>query len=241
MGTSGFSFTAARLRSSSSRSQGIRAILTSTSLRSSAARAQGQPSPLRRTSSASCPFASADDGRRESNWHRALRHASLSLEVRRNRPGSHSAHRRGRPVEWVGGRITLPVYITEGQPYRPEAVMWFELPSELVLGFSMIDPTKSPPSFSDTLRGVLSAPLAGPPRRPTRVRVADQTLAAEARAALGDAGGTEVVVAPTPELDELAHQFARSLPDGDEQESYLEDGRVSAAAVERLFRAAKVL
>ncbi len=119
--------------------------------------------------------------------------------------------------------------------------MWFELPSELVLGFSMIDPTKSPPSFSDTLRGVLSSPLAGPPRRPTRVRVADQALAAEARAAFGDAGGTEVVVAPTPELDELAHQFARSLPDGDEQESYLEDGRVSAAALERLFRAAEVL
>jgi len=88
---------------------------------------------------------------------------------------------------------------------------------------------------------VLSSPLAGPPRRPTRVRVADQALAAEARAALGDPGGTEVVVAPTPELDELVHQFARSLPDGAEPDSYLEDGRVSAAAVERLFRAAEVL
>jgi len=133
------------------------------------------------------------------------------------------------------------MYITEGEPYRPEAVMWLELPSGLVLGFSMIDPTKSPPSFSDTLREVLRAPLAGPPRRPTRVRVADQALAAEARAALGDPGGTEVVVAPTPELDELVHQFARSLPDGDEPESYLEGGRVSGAAVERLFRAADVL
>ncbi len=161
--------------------------------------------------------------------------------MRRRPLGSRSAHGRGRPVEWVGGRVTLPVYVTEGEPYRPQAVMWLELPSELVLGFSMIDPAKSPPSFSDTLRGVLISPLAGPPRRPTRVRVADQALAAEARAALGDPGGADVVVAPTPELDELVHQFARSLPDGDEPESYLEDGRVSAAAVERLFRAAEVL
>src|SRR5712692_6226530 len=84
---------------------------------------------------------------------RRVRHASLSPEVRRHPPlGSRSAHHAGRPVEWVGGRVTLPMYVTEGEPFRPEADMWLELPSELVLGFSMIDPTKSPSSFSDTLR-----------------------------------------------------------------------------------------
>ncbi len=89
-----------------------------------------------------------DDGRRESSWNQTRRRASLSLEVHRHRPlGSNSASRRGRAVEWVGGRVMLPVYITEGEAYRPEAVIWLELPSELVLGFSMIDPTKSPPSF----------------------------------------------------------------------------------------------
>lgn len=160
---------------------------------------------------------------------------------RRRGSGSHPADRRSGPVEWVGGRVTLPVYVTEGEPYHPEAVIWLELPSELVLGFSMIDPAKSPPSFSDTFREVTRSPLAGPPRRPARVRVADQALAAEARAALGDPGDTEVIVAPTPELDRLVHRFARSLPEGDEPASYLEGGRVPVAAVARLFRAAQVL
>lgn len=144
-------------------------------------------------------------------------------------------------MEWVGGHVTLPVYITEDEPYRPEAFIWLELPGELVLGLSMVDPAKGPPSFSDTLREVIRSPLTGPPRSPARIRVADEALATEAVAALGDTASTKVVVAATPELDDFVRRFARSLPEGDEPESYLEGGRVSAAAVERLFRAAEVL
>src|SRR6266545_146690 len=160
------------------------------------------------------------------------------LRTRRAQPAST----RDRPVEWVGGRAVLPVFITEGQPYRPEAVVWLELPTELVIGFTMLDPQRPQP-FADTLREAMRAPQAGPPRRPARVRVADEALAAEVRAALGGASGklTEVVVAPTPEVGEVVRLLAKALPEGDEELSYLEGGRVSADAVRALFTASRDL
>lgn len=118
-----------------------------------------------------------------------------------------------RRAEWVGARVTLPLYITEGEPYRPEAVIWLELPSGLIIGWTLIDPEK-PASFTDTLREAMRHPHAGTPRRPARIRVADERLAAEVRSALavttGLAETTEIVVAPTPEIDELV----RLLIDG---------------------------
>jgi hypothetical protein len=81
--------------------------------------------------------------------------------------------------------------------------------------------------------------MIGPPRRPARIRVADESLAAELREVVG--ADTEVTVAPTPELDAVLRHMACSLPEGDEAESYLEAGRVSAATVGKLFRAAEVL
>ncbi|MBA3741018.1 MAG: hypothetical protein H0W98_07750, partial [Chloroflexi bacterium] len=95
---------------------------------------------------------------------------------RRDRPTYHG------PLEWVGAKVTLPVYITEGEPYRPQAIIWLELPSDLVIRWTLIDPTKPAPSFADTLRAAMRSPLAGPPRRPARIRVADQALAGEVSA-----------------------------------------------------------
>jgi len=137
------------------------------------------------------------------------------------------------------------MYITEADPYRPEAVVWLELPSELVVGWTLLDPAAPGPSFADTLRSAMRSPAAGPPRRPARVRVADEALAAQARAALAAddqvGGRIEVTVAPTPEVDDLVRSLAEFLPEGDVPDSYLEDGRVSAAAVGELFRAAQTL
>lgn len=161
---------------------------------------------------------------------------------RRPRAPRRHADRAASALEWVGGRVELPLYVTEGEPYRPQGVMWVELPSRLILGWTLFDPRVPSLSFADTLREAMRSPQAGPPRRPPRVRVADETLAAEARAALADASGaTEVVVAPTPEIDELVQLFAQSLPEGDEPDSYLEGGRVPPSAVEQLFRAAEAL
>jgi hypothetical protein len=50
------------------------------------------------------------------------------------------------------------------------------------------------------------------------------------------------VVAPTPELDDILRDLAKSLSKhGEERASYFEDGRVPPQLVEGLFRAARVL
>jgi SEC-C motif len=137
------------------------------------------------------------------------------------------------------------MYITEGEPYRPEAVIWLELPSELVIGWTLIDPKKPPPSFADTLREAMRSPDEGPPRRPGRVRVADEKLAAEVRSVFAGTTGpidaTEIVVAPTPEIDAIVRLVAESSGPGDEKDSYLEGGRVSPQAAQALLATADLL
>lgn len=151
-----------------------------------------------------------------------------------------AASRRGRRTsEWVGGRLTTPFYITEPAPFRPEVVFWLELPADLIVGHKFIDPAEPPVAFGRTLSEAMAAPLAGPPRRPQRIRVADARLAAEVHEAAPD---IEVVVAPTPELDRLLRYMAETMPGGDDRDpSYFEGGRVSAEAVEQLFRATHAL
>lgn len=148
---------------------------------------------------------------------------------------------RSAPREWVGGRLLAPLYITEPDrpPYRPELILWFELPEGFVVGQAIIDPQEPPISFGQTLRDAMRAPTLGPPRQPQRVRVADAQLAAEVRRALPEIA--EVVVAPTPELDELLQRFAEFESGNDAPPSYLEGGRLSPAAIARLFRAAEAL
>ena len=142
--------------------------------------------------------------------------------------------------EWVGGRLAFPFYITEGEPYRPDMILWLELPEELVVAHTLIDPKGPPVFFGDTLLQAMASPMVGPPRRPARVRVADAHLAAEVREAVP---GINVAVAPTPELDRVLRHMLESLPsDGEEEEpSYFEGGRVTLEAIESFFQAAQHL
>jgi len=155
--------------------------------------------------------------------------------------GKRSRPARGRgqhgSSEWVGGRLTTPFYVLEPAPFRPELVLWLELPEDLIVGHQFIDPSGPPLAFGETLAEAMASPLAGPPRRPQRIRVADTLLADEVRAAAPDA---EVVVAPTPELDRVLRLMAESMPGGADR-SYFGNGRVSAETVGGLFRAAQRL
>src|SRR5438105_4810841 len=144
--------------------------------------------------------------------------------------------------EWVGGRFLAPVHIMEGEPYRPQIALWEELPDVLVVGCKIEDPKFATP-FPETLREAMRQPLAGPPRRPRRVRVADPLHAAELRAAIGD---LHVELGPTPELQlvaqDLIEHLQGSAPEKDDDSgSYLEGGRVPENVVARLFEAAELL
>jgi len=149
---------------------------------------------------------------------------------------------RGRETaagcEWVGGRVLSPFYVTEDDPFRPEMILWLEMPEEVILYGKMVDPD-GPVSLSEALAEAMESPLVGPPRRPSRIRVADRRLAAEIE---GAARGIEIVVAPTPEIDGVLQGMAESFSDEEGEElSYFEGGRVSPESVEGLFSAAEVL
>jgi hypothetical protein len=103
------------------------------------------------------------------------------------------------PLEWVGGRVLLPDWIDEAGGFQPELLLWLELPSDLIVAAELRDPRRGQPTFARVLRQALTAPAAGPPRRPARIRVAESALALQVRAVAG--AKTEVVVAPTPEID----------------------------------------
>jgi hypothetical protein len=148
---------------------------------------------------------------------------------------------RERPTgsEWVGGQVLAPFYVTEGGPFRPEMILWLEMPDEFILNATVVDPKGPAVSFSEALVQAMKSPMVGPPRRPQRIRVAGRRLAEEIR---GAARGIEIVVAPTPEIDQVLERMAESFPDeGGEKPSYLEGGRVSPEVVEALFEAAEGL
>ncbi|MDP9191482.1 MAG: SEC-C domain-containing protein [Acidobacteriota bacterium] len=138
--------------------------------------------------------------------------------------------------EWIGGRYTFPAKVREGDAViQPEVILWLELPSGLIVGSSIIDPGK-PVSLGESLEETMRQPAEGPPRKPTRIRVADARLAEELHKA---AGSIPVVVAPVPELDDVYADFREAMPE--EEPSYLADGEIAPAIVAELFSAARLL
>lgn len=66
--------------------------------------------------------------------------------------------------EWVGGRLLAPMYITEGEPYRPEVILWMELPEGFVVGTHLMNPTQPDLSFGESLVRTMRHPMVGSPR-----------------------------------------------------------------------------
>ena len=123
------------------------------------------------------------------------------------------------------------------EPYRPEFVVWMELPDHHVVGHAVVMPEDTEGAVARTLRRALTQPAAGSPRQPDVIRVSDAAIAAEVRAEV--AGTIPVKVAPTPELDEFLKHMQAAMPEVEGGEaSYFAGGHVSPAAVEKLFTAA---
>jgi hypothetical protein len=140
--------------------------------------------------------------------------------------------------EWVGGCLSPPFFIMEGEPYRPEMIVWMELPTGLVVGHQLAE-AKKPADIGSILLTAMARPIAGPPRRPGRVRVESADLAASVRRAVGDT--IQVVVAPTPELNEVLEHMKAGMSGDEVDQSYLEEGRVSVETVAELFHTAELL
>ena len=142
--------------------------------------------------------------------------------------------------EWVGGLLEPPFFIMDrDEPYRPLMALWVELPEGLIVGHASVPPEERFGALGKALLEAMEEPLVGPPRRPSRIRVCEETLAAEVRRAVG--AGVPVDVAPTPELDELLKHMMETMPEGDLEGSYLMEGRISPDLVADLFSGARRL
>ena len=138
--------------------------------------------------------------------------------------------RTGLTREWIGGRLSPPLFIQDrDDPYRPELVMWLEQPSGLVVGEEVVATEEAEGAVARVLLAALERPFAGPPRKPPTIRVAEASIAAEVRAALGDS--IPVVVAPTPELDDHLESMLELMPDSEDQLTYLEGGRIDPSTI----------
>jgi hypothetical protein len=140
-------------------------------------------------------------------------------------------------VEWAGGRVVLPGYVTgEGKPYRPEAIFWIGQDGA-VLGSTVMRPGEALGRAAASLRSAIEKPLCGRPHAPARVRVAAPDLAEVLRDAHPQ---IEFVCAPTPEIDEVLAMLREKAAEDAEAEvepSYLSP-EIEPGAVAALFRAA---
>jgi len=132
--------------------------------------------------------------------------------------------------------MRLPVFVDDGGvPRRPELLVWVQMPTGIAVAHEVVsedDGRGLARLLTRSLRQRAHAQI----RPPAWLRVAEHATAAELRNELGDR--FELRVAPTPELDEIFEAFVASMPDGDDDASYLEGGDVSAASVARMFEAA---
>jgi hypothetical protein len=147
---------------------------------------------------------------------------------------------RPQKLEWIGGRYTFPLEVQDGKDVvRPGVILWMEMPDRVLVGSRAFDP-RTPAPLVETLDEAMLRPNEGPSRRPFRIRVPEEAMAAELRRAFR---GIPIVVAPVSELDEIFD----ALSDAAKREanpSYLRGGATPAvvgeffAAAIALFRSA---
>ena len=150
--------------------------------------------------------------------------------------------RRARtPLEWVGGLVRSPFAVGEAvaPQQRSDIALWLEPASGDVVAMALVDDTDGKGIVGRALREALARPLAGPRRRPDRIRVCDPALVAEVTAVIGAA--TVIFVAPTPELDLLVKTLTTSLGGHDGETTYLENDQLTPDLVAPFFTAAQVL
>ena len=110
-----------------------------------------------------------------------------------------AARKRSRQIdEWVGAIRKSPAMIQdEDGGYWPDILLWVDGDGH-VLGTAIELPGEGILRASANLREIMAMPMVGPPRRPSRVRVATPELAA---ALLDEHREFDIVVGPTPEVD----------------------------------------
>ncbi len=157
----------------------------------------------------------------------------------KGRPGDSGP----KPVrEWVGGTIRAPFFLHDrDEPYRPLVALWLEMPDGFVVSQDVLDDEDREDGIAGALREAMASPMVGTPRRPDAIRVDDEATATAVRAEVGP--DIPVEIAPTPELHDVFQALFQAVAESptDVEPSYLEQGRLSPAAVAALFEAGRAL
>jgi hypothetical protein len=155
------------------------------------------------------------------------------------RPNGMAARKKKTSgVEWVGGLLEMPAYVTgEGEPYRPGVIFWMGEDGAL-LGTAIAKPSELLAQAVDSLKSTIEQPLFGRAHTPSRLRVASRDLYEVLREAFP---AIEVTCAPTPEMDVVLESLLEEMnEDAEGDQSYLEGG-VSAGSVAAFFAATAAL
>jgi hypothetical protein len=145
----------------------------------------------------------------------------------------------------VGGLASLPAYVAgeSDGPYRPETLFWM-IPDGPVLGTAVFKPGEAAAHLVEHFHETTRKPMLGPAHVPARVRVDSPELASRLRAGVG--ATTDVICAPTPEIDVVVASLREHLGSQDRAapQTHLGPGITPEAmrsffrATARLFRAA---
>jgi len=143
--------------------------------------------------------------------------------------------KRPSGIEWVGGLVSLPGYVTgEGETFRPETLLWISAEGA-VLGTRVGKPGELLGTACEHLQRTIASPMFGRPHAPARLRVASPELADTLRAGCPS---IQIVRAPTPELDEIVAMLVEQLGTGDEEAPSYLSPELGPDAIASLFRAA---
>lgn len=151
-------------------------------------------------------------------------------------------HSMGGDVEWVGGRLSSPFFITDedGESFRPDFVIWMNAKQTEVMDVQVVYPDEPVnvivESLQRALQQVASRSMSNHPVRiktPTALRVADKALAEVIQRAVP---ALPVHVAETPELMAMLLRWQAQQETG-EDDSYMSDKRIAPALIGWLFKA----
>ena len=144
---------------------------------------------------------------------------------------------------WEGGSIKLPFWITEekASPYRPIVEIWADQRSGAVIYYNLEPHMPSPEKFANTLLKAMTKPLVGPPRRPRRLRVADETAASLLREKMAELGIDVEQVAQCKLVEKISAELSKNMgqqDDGDQLPGLINVPGVAPDRAEAFFCAA---
>ena len=188
----------------------------------------------------STPWLSRDDGSVDTSRTVSAvscRHDRQGRVTPRRAPGGRNrgASRSQPSREWIGGRLSPPFFIHDrAEPYRPDLVLWMELPDAFVVGQAVAMPEDTQGAVARTLRNALTQPAGGSPRQPRPCP--RRWPRYRRRGARRRSRERYPSRSPRRRSSTISCSTVATMPASqDDEPSYFVAGRISAAEVEKLF------